>query len=231
MFRRREGRGTDRSNETRFITNLTNKVITLGDIDNLELRPRQRVDLLKFASIQRIGSSVDLKRAVKAGWIKFQDRDRKVVKKANVEKAIIPAVLRDIRIGELTDVVISDLQDDDILKYNGSTWENIQPEDTEGADTEGADKNVTSVSTNYTILSIDDLILVDASSGDVTISLPSAVSNPGKEFDIKKIDSSENEVILDPYSTETIDTEDGQRIDYVGDCINIVSNSSNWYII
>ncbi len=50
MFRRREGRGSDRNNETRVVKNLTKNPITLGDIDNLEVPAGQTRDLLKFAS-------------------------------------------------------------------------------------------------------------------------------------------------------------------------------------
>ncbi len=101
MFRRREGRGTDRSNETRIAKNLTSHPITLGDIDNIELLPGKNIDLLKHASIQRIGSSVDLKTAVSLGWVRLKDRDSVTVAPADVCKAIIPAVLRDIEGSEL----------------------------------------------------------------------------------------------------------------------------------
>jgi len=101
MYRRREGRGTDSSNETRLLTNLTNRTITFGDIDNLELLPKRTIDLLRIASIQRIGSSVDLKTAVNQGWVIFKDRKKQQVEKKDICDAIIPAVLKDAREEEI----------------------------------------------------------------------------------------------------------------------------------
>ncbi len=127
MYRRREGRGTDRSNETRFAKNLTRNPITLGDIDNLELLPGKRIDLLKHASIQRIGSSVDLKIAVKSGWVRLKDRNQVTVEPADVCKAIIPAVLRDVHGSELirdtitvTGNYILDTGVDDLILVNAT---------------------------------------------------------------------------------------------------------------
>ncbi len=96
MFRRREGRGSDNNNETRFAKNLTSNPITLGDIDNLELLPGKSVDLLKHASIQRIGSSVDLKTSVQSGWVRLKDRDQNTVATGDICEALIPAILRDV---------------------------------------------------------------------------------------------------------------------------------------
>ena len=101
MFRRREGRGSDSNNETRFVTNLTNRTITFGDIDNLVLLPRRSLDLLKVASLQRIGSSVDLKKAVNEGWVKLKDRNQNTVSNNDICDAIIPAMLKDAQEEEL----------------------------------------------------------------------------------------------------------------------------------
>jgi hypothetical protein len=52
------------------------------------------------------------------------------------------------------------------------------------------------VNSNYTILVSDGTILVDASGGPVSITLPTAASANGLIFNIKKIDSSANAVTL-----------------------------------
>ncbi|WP_370738871.1 beta strand repeat-containing protein, partial [Nubsella zeaxanthinifaciens] len=49
---------------------------------------------------------------------------------------------------------------------------------------------------NYTALGTDETILVDASSGNVTITLPTTVVT-GKKYYIKKIDTTSNDVIVD----------------------------------
>ena len=61
---------------------------------------------------------------------------------------------------------------------------------------------ISTQSTNYTALATDETILVNASTGDVTITLPAAdATNKGKRFYIKKVDNSHvNEVIVDSSS-------------------------------
>jgi len=130
VFRRREGRGTDRSNETRVVKNITRNPITLGDIDNLEIPAGESRDLVKFASIQRIGSSVDLKTAVSLGFLKFKNRRSTTIAKNEIYDNIIPAVLADTRNSEFAD------QATEVVN------------------------NVKTVSDNYTIVPDDDIVLV-----------------------------------------------------------------------
>ena len=61
---------------------------------------------------------------------------------------------------------------------------------------------ISTQSANYTALATDETILVNASTGDVTITLPAAdAANKGKRFYIKKVDNSHvNEVIVDSSS-------------------------------
>lgn len=61
------------------------------------------------------------------------------------------------------------------------------------------------VSGNYTLVEDDDVILVDASEGDVAINWPSASTIFGKRITVKKIDSSAHTVTLQPDGVETID--------------------------
>lgn len=60
------------------------------------------------------------------------------------------------------------------------------------------------VSSNYTALTSNYGILVDATGGNVTISLPTVAGIVGQEFYIQKVDLSANSVIVDPAGTETI---------------------------
>ena len=65
--------------------------------------------------------------------------------------------------------------------------------------------NVRSVTAGTTLTAYDDVLLVDASGGDVTVSLPALVASAGKVFHVKKTDSSANTVTLDGDGSETID--------------------------
>lgn len=186
MFRRREGRGSDRNNETRVVKNLTDNPVTLGDIDNFEIPAKQTRDLLKFASIQRIGNSVDLKTAVELGLLQLRDRRNRVVPRNDVYDNIIPAVLQDTR---------------EIVR-------------------------IATVSSDYTALPDDDLILV---SETATITLPSAAGIEGRII-VKNIGSGAIVTIASP-GDETIDGDDAHIITVQYNSLPFVSNGTNWFVV
>lgn len=101
--------------------------------------------------------------------------------------------------------------------------------DTEIAAAEGAPTvTVVSKTTDYAATATDNYILCDASSGQITITLPAATS--GKILHIKKTDSSGNNVIIDGNGSETIDDELTKIITAQYTAIAIVSDGSNWSI-
>lgn len=77
----------------------------------------------------------------------------------------------------------------------------------------------------------DYTILVDASLGNINIDLISAVNNKGKIYNIKKIDSSINNVIINTIGNQTIDGDLSKNIIQQWEKISIQSNNNNWYII
>lgn len=186
---RREDKGSDNNNETRFVQNLTNRPITLGDID-LELLPGKPLDLCRYISVQKIGSSTDLKSAVQAGWIRFRNRDNRVVARASVSTAIIPAVLDDAdHTTEAGDIIANELI-----------------------------RNIKTVTSNYPVIPHDDVILVDAPLAAI-VTLPSAIGLLGYNFVIKNmgttsvtivdaseetIDGSSSQVISQQYNSLTL---------------------------
>lgn len=58
---------------------------------------------------------------------------------------------------------------------------------------------------NYTALATDQFLNIDATAGNVTISLPQAATVPGMWLVVKKIDAGGNTVFVDPFGAETID--------------------------
>ena len=87
---------------------------------------------------------------------------------------------------------------------------------------------------NYNVLPSNDVVLVSNLGVDVTITLPSASSLPGKRFDIKKIDSGSSVKIKGQLG----DTLDGinifansLNIDIQYESVTVVSNGISWYII
>lgn len=96
-----------------------------------------------------------------------------------------------------------------------------------------ADKNVVKVNADHVIQPDENVILVENSGSDVTITLPSATSS-GKEISIKKIDSG---------NTMNIKTIGGQNIDGVDrdatplpvtiqyESITLIADGTEWWII
>lgn len=88
---------------------------------------------------------------------------------------------------------------------------------------------ISTKTTDYTTLVTDETILVDATSGNITITLLNPVSNSGKKFTVKKIDSSVNTVTvsnsagIDGTTTKVYSTQ------YSGSSFQ--SNGTQYYII
>ncbi len=90
---------------------------------------------------------------------------------------------------------------------------------------------VVTVTSDYTATTDDDVILVDATSGSVTITLPSAVGISGEVYHVKKIDSTNNTVIIESEGSSTIDGETSEFIMVQWTSLQIVSNGTNWFIV
>lgn len=84
---------------------------------------------------------------------------------------------------------------------------------------------------NYTATSSDHTITCDATSGNVTITLPAASTSTGRVYHIKKIDASGNSVIIDGNASETIDGATTQTTTVQWHTMSIQSNGTAWYKI
>ena len=88
---------------------------------------------------------------------------------------------------------------------------------------------IRAVSANTTALQTDFTILVDATAGDVTITLPAAQT--GLVLNCKKTDISSNAMIIDADGAETIDGELTQQTITQNATLTVQSDGSNWHII
>lgn len=86
------------------------------------------------------------------------------------------------------------------------------------------------ITSSATMQSNDVIIFADASSGDVTVTLPSTSSAARREYHIKKIDTSVNIVRIMPQSG-TIDGEVCQDITNQYTSRRVYSTGTNWFII
>lgn len=90
---------------------------------------------------------------------------------------------------------------------------------------------ITTITVDTTIDNTYSTVLVDASGGVVTVTLPDANGNEGLILTIKKIDSSSNNVVLDGQADDLIDGELTKIISSQYDSLSLQSDNTNWYII
>jgi microcystin-dependent protein len=102
-----------------------------------------------------------------------------------------------------------------------------------GYDSTQANGHINQIPIIFTDIILTDkesTILVDTTSGNVTVNLPSAIGIEGRIYTIKKI-SSVNSVIVEPYGSELIDNSSNLTITSIQDYIGIQSNGMNWKLI
>jgi len=76
----------------------------------------------------------------------------------------------------------------------------------------------------------DCVIAVDASVGDVTITLPSAVGSQGRIYYVKKIDSSMNVVFVQASGGQTIDGLNTQHLSIQWESMQVISDGSTGWL-
>lgn len=112
-----------------------------------------------------------------------------------------------------------------VLTCHGSsapTWDAIPPD---------ALVAPTSVSTDYTATTDDEVLLVDGSGASLTIRLFDATASSGDKILIKKIDSSTNSITIDGSSSQTIDGDTTTTLNTQYESLNLLSDGSNWHVL
>ena len=82
-----------------------------------------------------------------------------------------------------------------------------------------------------TVTTSNEVVFVNASSGEVDVTLYAASSNGGRKLIIKKTDSSGNAVNILRTSSETIDGATSIILYHQNESITLMSDNSNWFII
>jgi hypothetical protein len=90
---------------------------------------------------------------------------------------------------------------------------------------------VVSTAVNYTALTTDNVIIVDTTSGDITITLPTVVGITGHQFIITKSSTDSNHVIFAPNGAETIAYEVTQSISAQAATVPLIADGVSNYII
>lgn len=91
---------------------------------------------------------------------------------------------------------------------------------------------VSTSAASYTGVATTDvtIILADATSNNITVNLPTAVSNTATYY-IKKVDSSANTVTVDGNASETIDGGLTAVIRAQYAAIEVISDNANWQVV
>lgn len=90
---------------------------------------------------------------------------------------------------------------------------------------------ITSVTANYVANTPNEVILADATSGAVAVSLPKAKGFYGRTIFVKKMDSGGNAVTLTPQSGETIDGAASKAITTQYMSYTVMSTGTGWVIV
>ena len=90
---------------------------------------------------------------------------------------------------------------------------------------------VLTITSGYTTVLTDRVIRVDATSGNTTVNLITAIGNTGLEYYIKKIDASAKYFIVDGFLAETMDGSLVYSSNTQYNTLHIISNGTNWDIL
>lgn len=91
-------------------------------------------------------------------------------------------------------------------------------------------KNLTIKTGDYTADADDQIITLNASGGTVAITLPTAVGVAAKRYWLKCVDKT-NACTIETNGSETIDGAANYTFTTVQDCIEIISDGTNWLIL
>ena len=88
-----------------------------------------------------------------------------------------------------------------------------------------------SVSTNYSTLPTDCVVLCTAGSGGITITLLSATANAGRSFTIKQVDPGGGGVSIATTGGQTIDTLTNYELTNQNQFVTVISDGNDWQVI
>jgi len=206
------------------VRNMTNKVIALSDLPLVPtFFPNQVHDLFRYYSIVEIEQSNELLSLMRRSLFKLvKEKDGA---KRTIRNTAAPRALANAEEDEIDNSITENNQD-----YY--TKDQVYTKDEVDAIVEsiGGNYDTVVVTDNYTA-STERVILVNALSKDITITLPEATSSEYITYYIKKIDSSGHSVIIDGYENDTIDENLTVTIAVQYMCLKVLCDSVEWWII
>jgi hypothetical protein len=127
---------------------------------------------------------------------------------------------------------------DKLLSFNGQKLVYVDPPKTEKGKSihipasggTGDRFRVRTVTENYNVDPGDQIVHVNAESGDITVTFYSAVSNDGRHVYIKRVDASDNTVTLAFQGAETWEFELTDQLPNRGSGRDAYCHDNNWFI-
>ena len=86
------------------------------------------------------------------------------------------------------------------------------------------------ITQNHTVTAGDHTIFANANSTNITVTLPTAANIVGRQYIIKRVDSSVNSVTIDPDGSETIEGASSMALVDQRSVV-IQSDNNNWWIV
>lgn len=93
-------------------------------------------------------------------------------------------------------------------------------------------QSIVTVDESYSITPSDSIVVADASSGALTVTLPSSVGMTGKTYTVKRVSSSAGEVVVATTNSEIIDGASAySELSTQWATVIVVSNGANWLTV
>jgi hypothetical protein len=147
-------------------------------------------------------------------------------------RAISPSALgAAVIFDNLADVDLEDLNSGDTIRYQGGRW--VSWPFPTGGGGGGGSLLWTTIAATQTLVEADSVfrIKANAAGGAMTLTLPSAVGNPGMEFTIKRVNTGVNAVTIAPASGQTIDGAPTYSLNTQWETLAVSSDNVNWMVI
>lgn len=118
-----------------------------------------------------------------------------------------------------------------MLRTDWSDGENVDATDMNGiGQAVNALSGVGTKTGTYTLVATDCVIAANAAAGSFTLTLPDATAITGKQYTVKKTDSTVNTVAIATTSSQTIDGLPSALLVLTGQRITVVSDGANWIV-
>ena len=211
--------GRDRNSSKREYWRVTNphasRMLNIGDLPFVPtVEAGKTIDLLRYYTKEEVGQSEILPVLISRGWLTSKKRLDSVNTK--VAKAAPKPYFTSVEENELESIISRVVALEIRMNSLEEDFDNYVP------------TGIVIVTGDITAGS-NKILFCDASRGQITVTLPAAEEN--LTYYIKKIDESDNHVVIDPDSADEIDGNLTFALANPYECIKIICDGTDWWVI